>query len=110
MPEIERLNTVSSNALETLERVFPYCVRSKNGTFRSWFCTEKPYAMTHWADNYETVEHPHRLYHSDGDPDEVGRQDQGEEDQQPGLVRRQSPQEQHGGRFLVKLMLIVRAA
>ncbi len=31
------------------------------------------------------------------DPDEVGRQDQGEEDQQPGLVRRQPPQEQHGG-------------
>ena len=28
---------------------------------------------------------------------EVGRQDQGEEDQQPGLVRRQPPQEQHGG-------------
>jgi hypothetical protein len=26
-----------------------------------------------------------------------GRQDQGEEDRQPGLVRRQPPQEQHGG-------------
>ena len=55
MPEIERLNTVSRNALETLQRVFPYGVRSKNGTFRSWFCTEKPHAMTHWAENYETV-------------------------------------------------------
>ena len=55
MPEIERLDTVSRNALETLQRVFPYGVRSKNGTFRSWFCTEKPHAMTHWADNYETV-------------------------------------------------------
>ena len=57
MPEIERLDTVSRNALETLQRVFPYGVRSKNGTFRSWFCTEKPHAMTHWADNYETVGH-----------------------------------------------------
>jgi hypothetical protein len=55
MPEIERLNTVSRNALETLQRVFPYGVRLTNGTFRSWFCTEKPHAMTHWADNYETV-------------------------------------------------------
>ena len=55
MPEIERLNTMSRNALETLQRVFPYGVRSKNGTFRSWFCTEKPHAMTHWAENYETV-------------------------------------------------------
>ena len=39
VPEIERL--------ETLQRVFPYCVQSKNGTFRSWFCTEKPHSMTH---------------------------------------------------------------
>ncbi len=46
---------MSRNALETLQRVFQYGVRSKNGTFRSWFCTEKPHAMTHWADNYETV-------------------------------------------------------
>ena len=37
--------------------MFPYSVRSgyKNGTFRSWFCTEKPHSMTHWADNYATV-------------------------------------------------------
>ena len=37
------------------------------------------------------------LQYGSRDPDEVGRQDQGEEDQQPGLVRRQPPQEQHGG-------------
>jgi len=39
------------------------------------------------------------LQYGSGDPDEVGRQDQGQdsEDQQPGLVRRQPPQEQHGG-------------
>ncbi len=55
MPEIERLNTMSRNALETLQRVFPYGVRSKNVTFRFWFCMEKPHSMTHWADNYEIV-------------------------------------------------------
>ncbi len=53
--EIERLDTISRNALESLQRVFPYGVRYKNGTFRSWFCTEKPHSMTHWADNYSTV-------------------------------------------------------
>jgi hypothetical protein len=53
--EIERLDTISRNALERLQRVFPYGVRYKNGTFRSWFCTEKPHSMTHWADNYSTV-------------------------------------------------------
>ena len=55
VPEIERLDTISRNALERLQRVFPYGVRYKNGTFRSWFCTEKPHSMTHWADNYSTV-------------------------------------------------------
>ena len=57
--EIERLDTISRNALESLQRVFPYGVRytGKNGTFRSWFssCTEKPHSMTHWADNYAMV-------------------------------------------------------
>ncbi len=55
MLEIERLDTISRNALESLQRVFPYGVRYKNRTFRSWFCTEKPHSMTHWANNYETV-------------------------------------------------------
>jgi hypothetical protein len=53
--EIDRLDTMSRNALENLQRVFPYGVRYRNGTFRSWFCTEKPHSMTHWADNYATV-------------------------------------------------------
>ncbi len=35
VPEIERLDTMSRNALENLQRVFPFGVRSKNGTFRS---------------------------------------------------------------------------
>jgi hypothetical protein len=30
-------------------------VRLKNGLFRSWFYTEKPHSMVHWADNYATV-------------------------------------------------------
>ena len=54
-PEIRRLDNLSSNAPENLHRVFPYGFRSKNGTFRSWFCTEKPHSMTHWADNYKIV-------------------------------------------------------
>jgi hypothetical protein len=43
--------------------------------------------------------HPDHLHLRDGVPDEIGRQDPGSEDQQPGLVRRQHPhwQEQHGG-------------
>jgi hypothetical protein len=53
--EIDRLDTMSRNALENLQRVFPYGFRYRNGTFRSWFCTEKPLSMTHWADNYATV-------------------------------------------------------
>ena len=53
--EINQLDTLSRNALETLQKVFPYGVRYRNGTFRSWFCTEKPHSMTHWADNYATV-------------------------------------------------------
>ena len=82
---------------------FPYGVRYKNGTFRSWFCTEKPHSMTHWADNYSTAGVGRiRIIStsvSDGVPDELedGRQDPVAEDQQPGLVRRQPPQEQHGG-------------
>ncbi len=43
---------ISRNALESLQRVLPYGVRYRNGTSRSWFCTEKPHSMTHWADNY----------------------------------------------------------
>ena len=56
--EIERLDTMSRNALDTLQLVFPYGVRSKNGTFRSWFCTEKPHSMTHWTENYASGSSP----------------------------------------------------
>ena len=101
VPEIQRLDNMSRNALETLQRVFPYGVRYRNGTFRSWFCTEKAHSLTHWADNYATVGRIRIIStcatESVGDPDEDGRQDPVKEDQQPGLVRRQPPQEQHGG-------------
>jgi len=30
-------------------------VTYQNGTFRSFFCSEKPQSATHWADNYATV-------------------------------------------------------
>ena len=35
--------------------MFPYGVTHLNGTFRSFFCCEKPHSMTHWADNYAMV-------------------------------------------------------
>ena len=50
--EIAQLNTLSRNALETLQTVFPFGTRTANGKFRSWFCTEKAHSMTHWADNF----------------------------------------------------------
>ena len=34
--EIDRLDTMIRNALENLQRVFPYGVRYRNGTFRSF--------------------------------------------------------------------------
>ena len=40
---------------------------------------------------------PHHLHERHREPDEDCRQDQGEEDQQPSIVRRQHPQGQHGG-------------
>ena len=96
--EIQRLNTVSRDAFEGLQRVFPYGVTNKNGTFRSFFCCEKPHSMTHWADNYATVGRCRTMSTQvDGVPVQVDRQDQGAQDQQPRLVRRQPPPEQHGG-------------
>jgi len=53
--EIQLLDKVSRDAFEGLQRVFPYGVTHQNGTFRSFFCCEKPHSMTHWADNYATV-------------------------------------------------------
>ena len=59
-PGIERRTAMTGSESEPCRldpRVFPYGVRPgyKNGTFRSWFCTEKLHSMTHWEDNYATV-------------------------------------------------------
>ena len=55
MREIQRLDTLSRDALEGLQKVFPYGVTYKNGTFRSFFCCEKLHSMTHWADSHAIV-------------------------------------------------------
>ncbi len=102
MTEIRRLDTLSRNALENLQRVFPYGVRYANGTFRSWFCTEKPHFMTHWADNYAAVGRTRIISTSRAEArmkTAVKVPSRKTVGQQPGLVRpgRQPPQEQHGG-------------
>ena len=48
-PEVRRLDTMSSDALDTLQKDFPYGVR------RLYWCTEKPHSMAHWASTYRTV-------------------------------------------------------
>ncbi len=49
--------TQNRSALDKMHSVFPFGVRLKNGPwlFCSWFCTEKPHPMVHWADNCATV-------------------------------------------------------
>ena len=42
-PEVRRLDTMSRDALDTLQKEFPYGVR------RLYWCTEKPHSMVHWA-------------------------------------------------------------
>jgi hypothetical protein len=69
LPEIDRLNTLGRNALETLQRVSPYCVTIKKGVFPYRFCTERPHSMVHW-------QHSDHLHHFDAGPDKVGSQDQ----------------------------------
>ena len=53
--EIKQLDTMSRDALEGLQRVFPYGVTYQNGTSCSFFCCEKQHSTTLWADNYATV-------------------------------------------------------
>jgi hypothetical protein len=98
LPEIDRLNTLSRNALETLLRVFPYGVTSKKGGF-SLLILHGDAALDDALGGQlsHCGPHPDHLHQRDRDPDEVGRQDQGAQDQQPGFVRWQPPQEQHGG-------------
>ena len=52
---MKRLDTKSRDALDTLQKEFPYGVRRADGTLRLYWCTEKPHSMVHWASNYRTV-------------------------------------------------------
>ena len=56
-PEVESLDTMSRDALDTLQKEFPFGVRRADGTLRLYWCTEKPHSMVHsgWASNYRTV-------------------------------------------------------
>ncbi len=83
--EIKQLDTMGHNALENLQKVFPYGVWHKNGTFRSLFCTEKQHSMTHWADNYTTVGCIRIISTTVT-----------ETRMKTAVIRRQPPQEQHG--------------
>ena len=80
----------------------PYLSRIKNYNWSNPFTVTLPriarvlHSMTHWADNYTTA--GHILIISIPPWWRPGwRQRQVTEDQQPGLVRWQPPQEQHGG-------------
>ena len=53
--EIVTLDTKSSQALDTLQLVFPYSVTLAGGSQRSVWCTEKEHSMMHWGDKYHTV-------------------------------------------------------
>jgi hypothetical protein len=54
-PEVKRLDTKSSDVLDTLQKEFPFGVRRADGTLRLYRCTEKPNSMVHLASTYETV-------------------------------------------------------
>ena len=54
-PEVKRLDIKSRDALDTLQKEFPFGVRRADGTLRLYWCTEKPHSMVHWASNYRTV-------------------------------------------------------
>ena len=53
------VDTKSLQALDTLQRVFPYSITLAGGRQRSageWCAeTRKAHSMTHWGDNYHTV-------------------------------------------------------
>jgi hypothetical protein len=54
-PEVKRLDNKSRDALDTLQKEFPFGVRRADGTLRLYWCTEKPHSMVHWASTYRTV-------------------------------------------------------
>jgi hypothetical protein len=60
-PEVHRLNTISSDALATLQKEFPFGVQRSDGTVCLFWCTEKPHSMLHWASNWRTVGAPRTI-------------------------------------------------
>ncbi len=57
-PEVRRLDTMSRDALATLQKEFPFGVQRSDGTLCLFWCTEKPHSMVHWASNWTTVGRP----------------------------------------------------
>ncbi len=41
-PEVRRLESMSRDALATLQKEFPFGVKRADGTLRLFWCTEKP--------------------------------------------------------------------
>ena len=85
--------------LATLQKEFPFGVKRADGTLRLFWCTPGEAAL-HGALGEQPENRgpaPHHLHERHREPDEDGRHDQGEEDKQPRIVRRQHPQGQHGG-------------
>ena len=82
-PEVCRLDTMSRDALATLQKEFPFGVQRSDGTLRLFWRTEKPHSMVHWASNRRTVGAPRTISTNVTceplEPDEDGRHDQGEE-------------------------------
>jgi hypothetical protein len=60
-PEVRRLDTMSRDALATLQKEFSFGVKRANGTLRLFWCTEKPHSMVHWASNRRTVGRPRTI-------------------------------------------------
>ena len=60
-PEVRRLDTMSRDALATLQKEFPFGVQLSDGTLRLFWCTEKPHSMVHWASNRRTVGRPRTI-------------------------------------------------
>ena len=60
-PEVCRLDTMSRDALATLQKEFPFGVQLSDGTLRLFWCTEKQHSMVHWASNRRTVGRPRTI-------------------------------------------------
>ena len=60
-PEVRRLDSMSRDALATLQKEFPFGVKRADGTLRLFWCTEKPHSMVHWASNRRTVGRPRTI-------------------------------------------------